>query len=287
MTTEEKAKAYDKALEQAQKELAACGNMDCDAARQIFRLFPQLRESENERMMRMIGLALTDVPEERFTSLGTTLKDCLAYLEKQKEHFRDDTKMVEQKSAENGVDVIRTSALLAADRLASAEMTERLKERSEILENPEEYGLYKPAEWSEEDERIMDNCIEYIKASCLDASDLYECIDWLKSLRPQPHKEIYQAAKHDLAIKFMHYLDKNRPEGKMCLYNGECEDIDKAFKEGDWAKIIRYIKKYQPHWKPSEEQMEAMEFVIKDYREDNCIATANYLQEILDQIKKL
>lgn len=44
-----------------------------------------------------------------------------------------------------------------------------------------------PAEWSEEDERIMNNCIGYIKASCLDANDLYECIDWLKSLRPQSH----------------------------------------------------------------------------------------------------
>lgn len=70
-------------------------------------------------------------------------------------------------------------------------------------------------------------------------------IDWLKSLRPQLHKETYQAVKHDLAIKFINYLDNNKPEGKMCLSNGECEDIDKAFKENDWAKIIRYAKKYQ------------------------------------------
>jgi len=55
-------------------------------------------------------------------------------------------KQKEQKLAE--VDV---KALLTADRLASAEMTGRLKERSEILENPEKYGLKKSAEWSEED----------------------------------------------------------------------------------------------------------------------------------------
>ena len=43
----------------------------------------------------------------------------------------------------------------------------------------------------------------------------------------------------------------------------------------------------QEKWKPIPEQLEAMEFVIRDYREDGCTATANYLQEIYEQIKKL
>lgn len=46
------------------------------------------KESEDEKMMRVIGLALTDVPEERFTSAGTTLKDCLDYHEKHKENVK-------------------------------------------------------------------------------------------------------------------------------------------------------------------------------------------------------
>ena len=115
----------------------------------------------------------------------------------------------------------------------------------------------KPAEWSEEDGAKLGALINYFEGDALDyLTD--DIVDWLKSLRPQPHKEIYQAAKRDLAIKFMNYLDENRPAGKMSLSNGECEDIDKAFKENDWAKIIRYIEKYQPHWKPSEEQMEIL-----------------------------
>lgn len=36
-------KNYKEALERAKKELAACGSQDCDAARQIFRLFPELK----------------------------------------------------------------------------------------------------------------------------------------------------------------------------------------------------------------------------------------------------
>lgn len=40
-------------------------------------------------------------------------------------------------------------------------------------------------------------------------------------------------------------------------------------------------------WKPTPAHLEALEFVIADYREDGCDTTANYLQEIYDEIKKL
>lgn len=41
---------YEYAIEQAKKELEACGSMDCNAARRIFRLFPELQKSEDERV---------------------------------------------------------------------------------------------------------------------------------------------------------------------------------------------------------------------------------------------
>ena len=255
MTIEEKARAYDKALKWMRELYPGLHGATKEDAEHYF---PELRESEDELIRKsLVGyfekFKPQDMWDERF-SIG----DVLAYLEKQKDHFRDDTKMVEKQdysslndleraihrgflsagvenapvtlikeTAKECLEQVKPSeinirALLSADRLASAEMTGRLKERSEILENPEEYGLHKPSEWSEEDEkmietickegdlkpseqcwlkslrpvkqewskkeeRIMDNCIEYIKASCLDANDLYECIDWLKSLRPQPH----------------------------------------------------------------------------------------------------
>lgn len=49
MTDKEKIEAYDKAVKQAEKEILACGSLNCDAARQIFRLFPQLEMSEDEK----------------------------------------------------------------------------------------------------------------------------------------------------------------------------------------------------------------------------------------------
>lgn len=54
----------------------------------------------------------------------------------------------------------------------------------------------------------------------------------------------YERIKRLLAVSFMHYLDNNRPENKMCLCNAECADIEKAFSAQDWAKLNRYAEKY-------------------------------------------
>ena len=57
-------------------------------------------------------------------------------------------------------------------------------------------------------------------------------------------RESYEKLKRILAKGFMDFLDENKKEGKMCLSNMECEDIDKAFNEQDWDKLNRYIVKY-------------------------------------------
>lgn len=54
----------------------------------------------------------------------------------------------------------------------------------------------------------------------------------------------YNTIKKVLALGFMKFLDEARPDDKMCLSNGECMDIEKAFSEQDWDKLERYLKKY-------------------------------------------
>ena len=56
--------------------------------------------------------------------------------------------------------------------------------------------------------------------------------------------EDYNKVKKVLSLSFMQFLDSYRQEGKMCLSNGECFDIDKAFDELDFAKLFRYMEKY-------------------------------------------
>ena len=62
--------------------------------------------------------------------------------------------------------------------------------------------------------------------------------------RSYDNKVFYNQVSGTLSLAFMTYLEMNKPEGKMCLSNGECADIDKAFEEQDWEKLFRYIQKY-------------------------------------------
>jgi hypothetical protein len=68
--------------------------------------------------------------------------------------------------------------------------------------------------------------------------------DIIDTLEVKVDFENYNKVKRTLSLSFMNFLDNNRPEGKMCLSNGECFDIDKAFDEMDFAKLFRYMKKY-------------------------------------------
>jgi hypothetical protein len=89
LSIEEKAKAYDKAIAKAQKELQTCGSTDCDAARQIYRFFPELAESEDESIRKELienfKWFCGDFPETTKWGKDDNLlvKDIIAWLEKQ------------------------------------------------------------------------------------------------------------------------------------------------------------------------------------------------------------
>lgn len=90
----------------------------------------------------------------------------------------------------------------------------------------------------------------------------------------------------------MKQKEQNHPNG--CF---TCDEYKKGYEAGrlngftaGYNKAMKEIdqKEQKPaEWEPSEEQMEALEYVIRDYREDSCNATANYLQEILDHLKNM
>lgn len=76
---------YEKILERARKELQACGSTDCDAARQIFRFFPELKESDDERIRKaLIGLIKYLKPGRRIGyKFPIEFDKVLVWLEKQ------------------------------------------------------------------------------------------------------------------------------------------------------------------------------------------------------------
>jgi len=82
LTIEQKAKAYDEALERARKELHICGSIDCDATRQIFRFFPELKESEDEKIRKSLLEYLHTLPNH-YAHNGVCAPEWIAWLEEQ------------------------------------------------------------------------------------------------------------------------------------------------------------------------------------------------------------
>lgn len=179
MTTEEKAKAYDEALERARKiHDEIVNNEVIGFPGQITDIFPEFRESEDEKRMRAIAVLEQQLhfwnyegpidkipPATKRKDLIEAIDVALSYLEKQKE----------QKPWKVGANAYFT---------------------------PEQ----KPAEWSEEDDKMLQRIIRHTESEYQDwCNDKYgnseivsdgkrsclERLDWLenrlKSLRPQSH----------------------------------------------------------------------------------------------------
>ena len=96
MTIEEKAKAYDEALEKTRtyRDNARIVE-DYVAVARYENIFPELRESEDERIRKTLVEYFGPKVQLDFVR-GVPIQKIRDWLEKQKDHFRDDTKMVEQ-----------------------------------------------------------------------------------------------------------------------------------------------------------------------------------------------
>lgn len=127
----------------------------------------------------------------------------------------------------------------------------------------------KPAEWSEEDEKIIESLLKIVEAFAkeknhhwfFDEANSNDINNWLKSLKdrvqPQPKQEWSEE-------------DEAR-------FKNLCSIID----ESNWLKSLK-----PNHWKPSEEQMEALN-AINTTGEISYIGQGNLLIELYNDLKKL
>ena len=83
MTTEEKAKAYDEALEKAKKYHEEYWQVDAKDITET--LFPQLRESEDEKIRKEIIDFLETIPASELKRIPRPISEWFSYLAKQKE----------------------------------------------------------------------------------------------------------------------------------------------------------------------------------------------------------
>ena len=194
MTNEEKAKAYDEALEKAKEMMDNCSFETTKVVCQ--ELFPELVESEDERIRRTLLEYFGPDVQLDFVR-GVAIKKIRDWLEKQKEHQNNSDAREKALGRDLTFPQDKDKNL---DEIAQ-DYVDSVKEYNpeptwDLMQTAVCYGYHyrewkeqKPA-WSEDEETLIDTTIAFLK----DFADTgwenaVECIDFLKSLRPDSYKK--------------------------------------------------------------------------------------------------
>ena len=284
MTQEEKAKAYDEALEKAQKATRAGSDVAMDIVQYIF---PELRESEEEKIRNEI---LIYIGARQDIDLETHNRWC-AYLEKQKEQKPveiDEYKIIEKHITEDSLSsevnkrlkecgwyvtdekpakwgdgdenkLYQAVETLLADKAIALQENPHCKALHRAYDDlivwlkslPKRFNFQPKQGWSEEDEKIYNIIIKIIfeSKSTLSLEYVDEINNWLKSLPERlnlPSKQEWSEGTKKALDKISDYLK----------YKGREEDAD----------FIRHLCP-QPKKEWSEEDEEHLNSIIESYKE--------------------
>lgn len=187
MTQEEKAMAYDKAIEKI-KYVMVHGVSPVLNKEDIEDIFPELKESEDERIRKAIIDFFKSVADNTTYSL-VPKKDILAWLEKHKP--------VEHLELKAGRWYICHRAFCCrADHLTVQEGERFMCEKDDVvkgfvIKDAEKYfkecnAPAPEAKWSEEDESKVEDIVYFLntaKTHYASTEAIDDCVEWLKSLK--------------------------------------------------------------------------------------------------------
>lgn len=255
LTIEQKAKAYDEAIEVARKywnSPRTCIDIDV-----LPELFPEIKEIDDEEIRKGLIAIITD-----FDSLylqenySLSREEAIAWLEEQGEHanFRNKIQIGDKVTRnEDGVLV-------------------NLSQLKRVAKKDEKQGEQKPAEWSEDDENLLklslENLTELKDRFGEEYGKVGDCIVFLESIkdRVQPLSK-QEWGEEDKAM--MNLIIAR-------LHSHPNVDLEEYSKEYDWLKNKLKSLRPQSTWKPSDEQMEA----LNNIKVTGCISYAGQGQEL-------
>ena len=156
---------------------------------------------------------------------------------------------------------------------------------------PERFNFQPKQEWREEDEEMLNSCISSIEESKenryaykeTDGDTSYDHeIAWLKSLRPQPYSEWrHYIWATNLRFDFTALIKYDNTDNYEIVQAG---NRPKQEKNGVYI-LIKDIKP-QPSWKPSEEQMKALN-ALNLHGDLSYVGQQNQLISLYQDLKKL
>lgn len=229
MTVEQKAKAYDKAIEKLRdfyRDYDTVSNL-IDVKEELAKIFPELKESEDERIRKtLINVFATHKDYEMF--FGISVEDIRAWLEKQGEQKPT---LPKWKYKNDNTPLLRDSLILNKYGCVAKSPSGAFVNDVWVIDYDELAKLPKEElEKQGEQETLCDKCRkEHPSHSCQDITELGRC-------------SVEHAQKSDNS--YCQENCKGFQETGKCFADGDCkakreaETIDKVepkFHEGDWV----------------------------------------------------
>ena len=234
MTQEEKAKAYDEALERAKSFQQKYGGNYAGY------IFPELAESEDERVIKALETFINQ-PEIADKITFEARIGWLAWLEKQKEslHIPESCKENADSFTSEGERIRKE--LIDAFSAYDIESSWNGIPVSSVIAWLEKQKEQKPAEWSEEDEKMLHGIEQCVYDNVANIGTVNKYIDFLSSLRPSWKPSEEQMLKGAVegrvhALGFHNAIYIKEPEWT--------EKLDK-YKEGDKVLVLLLPKEDQ------------------------------------------
>ena len=212
LSIEQKAKAYDEAIKRVENiRTGKCETTFMFTEGLLEHIFPELAESEDERIKQKLIEFFKDFGKTRSHCWSISIPDILAWLEKQgeqKHQYNSRPRYVGEGELLGKKDT-DDFYLKGVQKVCSGEANDEALEkqlqiwfekgksqgRDEVIYHPESFGLQKPAEWSEEDENLLKLSIENLTELKDRFGEEYgkvgDCIVWFESIKdrvqPRPH----------------------------------------------------------------------------------------------------
>lgn len=263
MTPEQKAKAYDEALEKAKQIIV---EYDYDEHNNVFmEIFHELKESEDEKVRKWLISQLKIKSDDTNSDLNIMINKAISWLEKQDEHakFRDSIQVGDNVTRnENGV-------LVNLSRL------------NRVAKKDEKQGEQKPADKVEPKFKVGDVMRTLQEA----ANNITSGLPVVVSI----DEEYYHCTNELIAIKDQDDYEYP-PMNRAIAWSEEDEEFLRrainATKDiypmtANWLKSL----KDRFTWKPSEEQIECLHDAINHYQTNGY--PASKLNELYEQMSKI
>lgn len=271
LSIEQKAKAYDEAIERAKGVIEQNPLMEY-LKKGIEYIFAELKENDSERIKKCIS----DIVKEHDWShiFGVTKDDCLSWLKKQDEKkpcSEEDEEALEvaiialedMYSEDSPLDCY-AGHYMPFDR--AAKQLKAIKDR--VVPQPNQ-------EWSEEDEKIYQSIMDdTVQENQLDDKQT----EWLRNIKyrklPQPKQEWNEEDESQIRY-LIECLEHCKKGVALTMTTSTAQEYI------NWLKSLRP----QSKWSPSDAQMESIKQAVSNMKNSACYDSE--LVHLLQDLKKL